>query len=274
MILHLYFCLDGRWQRIGKPLSQLDSGITNTPWGVDFNDGVYAFVSGKIKKVRGRLTHISPGEGGVWGVNRNNRIYMRRGITPQKVSGSSWVGIGGRLKQIDSGPFGIVCGVSQGDSIYCRRGITQRRPTGNGWIRVPGKLSYISCGLYGHWGINKNFRIYFRYGVSFGKPQGQRWKLIPGNLVSIESGANGVVWGVNLNGRVFTRLGISRGNPIGSTWKPIGRKHLAAISVGLGYLFGIDHVGKPYISDVVKFLGQNGLPKKPSMFNQIFLYFL
>jgi hypothetical protein len=101
--------------------------------------------------------------------------------------------------------------------------------------------------------------------VTYRKPQGQRWKHISGALVQIESGPDGAVWGVNMEGIVYTRRGVSQRNPIGSSWKAIGRKHLATISVGLGYVFGIDSLGKPYIADVAKFLGRNGLPKKPSM---------
>jgi hypothetical protein len=108
--------------------------------------------------------------------------------------------------------------------------------------------------------------------VKFGKPQGRRWRRIPGALVQIESGPDGAVWGVNMEGLVFTRRGVSQRNPIGSSWKAVGRKHLTTVSVGLGYVFGIDNIGKPYIGDVAKFLGRNGLPKKPSMFTVV-LYF-
>jgi hypothetical protein len=95
--------------------------------------------------------------------------------------------------------------------------------------------------------------------VKYRKPQGQRWKHIPGSLVQIESGPDGAVWGVNMEGVVFTRLGLNRRNPIGSSWKAIGKKHLASISVGLGYVYGIDRLGKPYIADVAKFLGRKSM---------------
>ena len=222
-----------------------------------------------MRKVSGRLVHVSSGEAGVWGVSRNNGIYARKGITTRRTSGKYWARVSGKLIQVDSGPFGIVCGVNKAYNIYCRRGITRKRLLGNGWVRVPGKLMYISCGLYGHWGVNKAYRIYFRYGVNFGRPQGKRWKLVPGALVQIETGPDGAVWGVNMEGIVFTRLGVSRRNPVGSSWKRIGKKHLASISVGLGYVFGVDNIGKPYMADVAKFLGRNGLPKKPSMLSLI-----
>ena len=72
--LYIYFA-DGRWQRIGKVLSQIDSGITDTPWGVDPSDTIYAVQKGNIRKVGGRLMHVSSGESGVWGVSRNKYLF-------------------------------------------------------------------------------------------------------------------------------------------------------------------------------------------------------
>ena len=263
--------VDGRWQPVGKTLSQIDTGIAETPWGVDPDDNVYSLQNGKMRKISGKLIHVSSGESGVWGVNRGNYIYFRRGVTERRPSGSSWRRIGGRLKQIDSGPFGMVCGVNRGNQIYCRRGITLSRPMGVNWINVPGRLMYISCGLYGHWGVNKAWNIYFRYGVKQNRPQGTKWKRVPGKLVQIESGPNGAVYGVNGDGVLYTRRGISKRNPIGGSWKRVGRTPLASISVGLGVLYAIDRSGKPVSGDVRKFLGPKGLPKKPGMFYNFFL---
>lgn len=257
--------LDGKWQIAGKVLSQIDSGFSDTPWGVDPAWKIYSLQNGKLKKIAGSLIHVSSGKSGVWGVNYGNYIYFRQGISKRSKSGSSWRRIGGRLKQIDSGPFGIVCGVNSGNNIYCRRGISSRRRYGVNWIRVPGKLTYISCGQYGHWGVNKGRNIYFRQGVRRNRPQGTRWKRIPGKLVQIESGPDGAVWGVNVLGRLYTRLGITRRKPTGTTWMAVGKKTLSSVSVGLGLVFGIDRKGRPFIGDVAKFLGKGGLPKKPGM---------
>lgn len=257
---------DGRWQVVGKALSQIDSGITETPWGVDPDDNIYSLQNGKVRKISGKLIHISSGESGVWGVNRGNAIYIRKGVTARRKSGSRWQHIGGRLKQIDSGPFGIVCGVNRGNRIYCRRGITPKRRTGINWINVPGSLMYISCGLYGHWGVNKAWNIYFRYGVKQNRPQGTKWKHIPGKLVQIESGPDGAVFGVNVYGSLYTRRGISRRSPIGGSWRRVGRTPLASISVGLGVLYAVNRRGRPVSGVVRKFLGPKGLPKKPGTF--------
>ena len=96
---------------------------------------------------------------------------MRAGSVGNSV-GTSWTRIGGALKQIDSGPYGIVCGVNRGDDIYCRIGITDHNPKGTGWHHIGGKLKYISCGELGCWGVNSVNQIFFRTGVSRHNPAG------------------------------------------------------------------------------------------------------
>ena len=204
----------------------------------------------------GNLIHVSTGAAGTWGVNRGHAVYY--------YYNKRWNSAGGRLKQIDSGPSGIVCGVNRNNYIYCRKGITPLRPGGSGWIKVSGILKYISCGALGHWGVNKNNDIYFRYGVNGRRPQGTKWKRVPGKLHQIESGPDGAVWGVNLINGVYTRLGISSGNPIGSRWKRFAKKKLVSISVGLGTLYGVDRKGVPYFAEASVLVGKTGLPKRPT----------
>lgn len=237
-------------------ITQIDSGITPSVWGVDPQDNIYTRKNGNWRKIPGLLTHISTGAAGTWGSNRGHAIYY--------YTGKGWLHIGGRLKQIDSGPPGIVCGVNKNDDIFCRKGISPSQRGGTGWIRVPGKLKYISCGALGHWGVNKANNIYYRYGVTAGKPQGIRWKHVSGKLHQIESGPDGAVWGVNIITGVYTRLGITGVNPVGSRWKRFAKKKLVSISVGLGKLYGVDKKGKPFSGEASAFVGKKGLPKRPT----------
>ena len=85
--------------------------------------------------------------------------------------GKKWIHIGGKLMQIDSGPFGLVWGVNRHHQIWCRTGISWKRPQGSGWHRVPGGLKYVSVGQFGAWGVNRKNQIYFRYRVLRGIPQ-------------------------------------------------------------------------------------------------------
>ena len=98
-------------------------------------------------------------------------------------AGRRWHHIGGRLMQIDSGPFGIVWGVNIRHYIYCRTGITWRNPKGRSWRRVPGRLKYASVGQFGVWGVNRHHNIYFRYGVTRSRPQGMIKKFWNGHTL-------------------------------------------------------------------------------------------
>ena len=86
--------------------------------------------------------------------------------------GSRWNHIGGKLKKIDSGPFGIVWGVNVHRHFYCRTGITWRNPRGSGWRRIRGTGITVSVGSYGVWSVNGGHYVHFRYGVSKRRPQG------------------------------------------------------------------------------------------------------
>ena len=86
--------------------------------------------------------------------------------------GSRWHRVGGRLMQIDSGPFGFVWGVSKSQRIYYRTGISWKNPKGSKWRKIGGDLKYISVGEFGPWGVNRYNKIWFRYGMTRGRRQG------------------------------------------------------------------------------------------------------
>ena len=164
---------------------------------------------------------MSVGEAGIWGVNVHDDIYFRNGVTDQNPSGTSWSQIAGKLKQIDSGPSGIVYGVNVYDNIYCRTGIGYGKPFGTGWKHIGGKLKYISCGVLGCWGVNSADDIFYRSGVTKENCGGTAWSHIPGKLKQIEVGKTGDVYGVNFAGDVYRRTGIFELHPTGSGWQKI-----------------------------------------------------
>ncbi len=96
------------------------------------------------------------------------------------------INIPGQLKQIDSGPKGIVYGVNSLNEIYCRKGIATGNPKGSTWHHVPGGLKYVSCGRYGCWGVNSVDDIYFRSDVTPQKCEGTSWVKISGGLAQLE----------------------------------------------------------------------------------------
>ena len=107
------------------------------------------------------------GEAGVWGVDPNNQVCIRQGVTESHPTGTQWKLVSSRaLKHIDLGPRGIVYGVDIYNHIYCRLGITSDAPDGTEWKRVPMLLNYVSCNDLGCYGVNHFNQIYYSYVVA------------------------------------------------------------------------------------------------------------
>ena len=176
-----------------------------------------------LELIPGLLKHVTAGEAGIWGVNKYNHIYYRVGVTKTNPSGDSWQQITGALKQIDSGPRGIVYGVNIYDQIFCRTGITSSTPFGTGWRQVTsyGRLKYVSCGVLGCWGVNSGNAIWYRSGVTKTNCVGIGWHHVSGSLKQIEVGSAGDVYGISPTGQVYRRTGITASRPMGSGWQKV-----------------------------------------------------
>ncbi|CAB4025803.1 Hypothetical predicted protein, partial [Paramuricea clavata] len=230
----------GDWPIIPGSLKQIDHGLSTAVWGVNRHDAIYRLKNDKLgwQRIAGALTHVSAGEAGIWGVNGYEHIYYRIGVTENNPSGTSWKLIPGKLKQIDSGPSGIVYGVNIHDQIYCRTGIEYGNPFGTGWKQVTsyGRLKYVSCGVLGCWGVNSTDGIWYRSGITKENCVGAKWHDIPGKLKQIEVGAAGDVYGINSAGNVYRRSGISELRPMGSGWQRI-QENGSHITTGLNGLY-------------------------------------
>ena len=96
-------------------ITQIDSGNGGT-WATGSTDNhtaIYALQNDGWINIGGSLTHVTVGKSGVWGVNWNNDIYFREGVTSSKPDGIGWKHLSGELIQIDAGSFGIVYGVNR-----------------------------------------------------------------------------------------------------------------------------------------------------------------
>ena len=60
-----------------------------------------------LKQIDGSLKQISSGFLGIWGVNSEDEILYRSGITPKNIQGENWNKIEGSLKHISSGEYGV-----------------------------------------------------------------------------------------------------------------------------------------------------------------------
>ena len=81
--------------------------------------------------------------------------------------GTRWRHIGGRLKQVESGPNGVVWGVNRHNQIFFRAGVTRRNPVGRRWHYIrQGRLRHISVGCTGVYGLSTNGQIWkYRGGI-------------------------------------------------------------------------------------------------------------
>ena len=157
--------------------------------------GIMAFtalVSGRgIVHIPGKLVYVSGGLNYLWGVNREQDIYMCQ----RPCTGKNWKHIPGKLVQVDVDDT-EVWGVNVNDNIY-------KRPidgSGESWQKVPGKLVHVSASGTGYiWGVNVEGSIY-----NCKKPCSGKWTKIDGRLSQIDGGAR-AVYGVNSQSQIYTR---------------------------------------------------------------------
>ncbi|KAI8480726.1 hypothetical protein Bbelb_415190, partial [Branchiostoma belcheri] len=232
--------VDPAWRSVDGLLKFVSVGSRGV-WGVNRNDDIF-YRSGTLEnkassgsgwvKIEGKLKQISSGHS-VWGVNANDDIFIRQGVTSTNPTGTDWLHVGGKLKQLDvSSTANQLWGVNSNDNIYRRTGVSTDQPAGTDWELIEGLLKFVSVGPAGVWGVNSNDDIFYRTGT-FGNEasSGSGWEHIQGKLKQISSGDN-IVWGVNVNNDIFVREGISPSTPAGTGWRQIPGK-LKQVEAGL-----------------------------------------
>ena len=112
----LKFSFSANWIKLQGKLDQIDGGLVKTVYGTDSNENVYRVKNMLYPIPDTRLSHVSPGQGGIWGVNAQEQIIFSHPKKPSQV-------VSGSLIQVDSGPAGVVYGVNRNHKIYYRDGI-------------------------------------------------------------------------------------------------------------------------------------------------------
>lgn len=141
---------------------QIDSGITNAVWAINSRDAVYILNdSNKWRYVPSNQKYITAGESGVWAINDQNQVQLRLGISDTLHEGKQWYQVPQKMKQLDSGPLGILCGITVEEKIVCRTGISVTNPKGNGWMPIDfeQKPKHISCGKFGCWVVTTRNKV-------------------------------------------------------------------------------------------------------------------
>ena len=142
---------------------QIDSGITKAVWAINIHDNVYILKDfNEWINVPSKQKHITAGESGVWAIDEKHQLQLRLGISDESPEGKQWYPITGMMKQIDSGPLGILCGITTKQTIDCRTGVSLTDPKGNGWSTIIFKQNpkHISCGEYGCWVVTTDNKVW------------------------------------------------------------------------------------------------------------------
>ena len=119
---------------------------------------------GRWSSIPGRLTRISRGRAGTWGVNKHGHIYRLNSNGKYMYSFDE-----------DCLPIKIDHPSSRKDLLG--RIVNRTCWTGRSWRRISGNLVHISVGSQ-VWGVNRGQYIYKYMG-------GNKWRRIPGRLVNV-----------------------------------------------------------------------------------------
>ena len=123
------------------------------------------------------------------------------------------------MKQIDSGPEGIVIGVTENHEVYRRAGISNTNYIGKEWVKIDGSLTHVSCGRSGCWGVDSTEHVYYIDGVLLQSCLGPSLVAVDGKMKQVEVGEIEDVYAINNNGNLYVRLGVTKINIFGSEWK-------------------------------------------------------
>ena len=95
-------------------ITQIDNDMAQI-WATRIdNANIFTLLeNGTWTQITGGLIHVSVGKSGVWGVYSGVGTFLRWGVTSNAPFGTSWLGVDGPTKQIDSGSSGVVYGVNR-----------------------------------------------------------------------------------------------------------------------------------------------------------------
>ncbi|XP_062381924.1 fish-egg lectin-like [Sardina pilchardus] len=155
------------WVQVSGALEQIDAGGDGFVSGANHHDTPYCGVTkpNRVNWVRldGKLKYYSCGPYSCWGVNKQDRIYVRKGVTSTLCQGDGWQHIEGSLSMIEVADDGSVYGVNSVGNVYRRDSTSNCTPEGTGWTKIPifeGNVKHVSYDSGHLWIILKNDAIY------------------------------------------------------------------------------------------------------------------
>eukprot|EP00243_Klebsormidium_subtile_P003637 TRINITY_DN1721_c0_g2_i1.p1 TRINITY_DN1721_c0_g2~~TRINITY_DN1721_c0_g2_i1.p1 ORF type:complete len:377 (-),score=63.17 TRINITY_DN1721_c0_g2_i1:360-1490(-) len=169
-------------------LTQVSTGASGH-WGVNAAGQVWKWVNDGWRNVPGQAKHVTSGRD-VYAIDFSDRIYKL------KTDGTWTAPLDGFLSQIDTNDAGDVWGVNSVNQVW--------HLVNDAWVNVPGPnggntIKHVTTGGRGVWAIDTSGSVY-RWASSNSKDG--VWSKVPGWLKYIDSGSNSV-WGVNDNDQIF-----------------------------------------------------------------------
>ena len=228
----------GEWNYISGRLTHVSGGLTYV-WGVNRQQNIYMCqrpcTGSNWRRITGtlRLVQVDVDDTHVWGVNENDDVYHR----PIDGNGE-WEHVCDlKLKHVSASGNGFMWGVNSNDSIFkCAK--PQCHLVGN-WIQVDGLLKQIDGGDRAVYGVNANNQIYSRPVDGSG-----RWRHIPGSLKCISASGTYDIYGVNQHNVIFRCR-----KPCIGDWQVLSG-HLIQCDAGANALFGVNSGGSIFRRDI------------------------
>ncbi len=213
------------WKKVDGALKHVAVGPFGV-WGVNAADLIWfraispSNLEGTVwTQVGGNLKQVDVGQhGDVWGVNKDDDIFMREGVTPQNPTGTAWKQVDGKLKYLSVGDD-IVWGVNADGIMWYREGITRENRLGTGWKKVEGWATKISVFGNNVWHIGGNNTPYYVKDGIPTNPAGTGWNKIENTFLTHVSLGLYTAWGIGNDGKTpYVCAGMDQYHLGGTKW--------------------------------------------------------
>jgi hypothetical protein len=198
-------------------------------WGVDYGHQVWFKQIGEIRQddndlwtevskpdgTNSKMIQLDVGrDGNVWGVNDENKVYFRDGVTPATRSGTAWIEHSNNMQftNVAVCTDGHVWAVSNDNKVYYRTRIVDENQQGADWAEAADNLALngngngfatqVTCAGGDVMILGTDSRIFMRTGVTNDEPEGHGWAYVPGldgQWEQITLGENGHLWMLRQN---------------------------------------------------------------------------
>jgi hypothetical protein len=238
-------------------------------WGVDYSHNVWFKQLGPIRQPGqegwtevnrpdgvSRMINIDVGrDGHVWGVDEDNKVYYRHGISETVRRGTHWAEVEeSNFVDIAVCTDGHVWAIGADQKIYYRTRIVDNDQVGEAWALAEDHLctagtcqntaTQVSCGGGNVLILGENQKVYRRSDVTNDNPAGHGWESLPGLDVEgmwsqVTAGESGQIWMVHATDRSVYRY-------TSDGYQPITPGRFSQINCGNWELVGVTAYNEVY----------------------------